>query len=97
MPVEVLFPEGRGCLELASSSCWSRILGIDAIGGAPHCNFGEKSCARVASWWRPGWRAVALAGVVLDLGGEVGDELGSLCQIDPQTGWSCSVGGMPGS
>ena len=29
----------------------------------------------------PGWRAVTLAGVVLSLVGEVGDKLGSLCQV----------------
>jgi hypothetical protein len=35
----------------------------------------------VASRCSPNWRAISLAGVLLDLGGEVGDKLGSLCQI----------------
>ena len=73
MPVEALFPQGRERFELASSSGWSRVLGIDAVGGPPHCDFADKCCARVTSWCSPGWRAVALAGVVLDLVGEVGD------------------------
>jgi hypothetical protein len=72
MPVEVLFPEGRERFELASSG-WSRVLGIDAVGRPPHCDFADEGGARSASWCSPGWRAVALAGVVLDLVGEVGD------------------------
>ena len=35
----------------------------------------------MASRCSPGWRAVTLADVILDLVGEVGDKLGSLCQI----------------
>ena len=81
MPVEVLFPQGGGCLELASSSGWSRVLGIDAVGGPPHCDFTNEAAAWVAFRWCPDWLGVALAGVVLDLVGEVGDELGSLCQV----------------
>ena len=34
----------------------------------------------------PDWWAVTLAGVVLDLVGEVGDQLGSLGQIGPPDG-----------
>ena len=41
MPVEVLFPEGRERFELGSSG-WSRVLGIDAVGGAPHCDFANE-------------------------------------------------------
>jgi len=61
MPVEVLFPEGRACLELASSSGWSRVLGIDAIGGAPHRDFANEGGARVASRRCPDWLGVTLA------------------------------------
>jgi hypothetical protein len=73
VPVEVLFPEGRERFELASSSGWSRVLGIDAVGGPPHCDFADEGGARTTFRWRPDWRAVTLAGVVLDLVGEVGD------------------------
>ena len=73
MPVEALFPEGRERFELASSSGWSRVLGIDAVRGAPHRNFANEVGARVSSQWCPDWLGVTLAGVVLDLVGEVGD------------------------
>ena len=71
-PVEALFPEGRKCFELASSG-WSQVLGIDGVGGAPHCDFADEGGAGVTPLWCPGWRGVALPGVVLDLVGEVGD------------------------
>jgi hypothetical protein len=58
---------------LASFSGWSRVLGVDAVGGAPHCDFADEGGARVSPWCSPGWLGVALAGVVLDLVGEVGD------------------------
>ena len=80
MPVESLFPQGRQRIELAPSG-WSRVLGIDAVGGPPHCDFANEGCARVSFRRSPGWRGVTLAGVVLDLVGEVGDKSGSLCQI----------------
>ncbi len=79
--VESLFPEGGDGIELASSSGWSRVFGIDVVGGSPYCDFADEGGARVASRRRPGWLAVASAGVVVDLVGEVGDELGSLCQV----------------
>ena len=81
MPVQALFPQGGGCLQLASSSGWSRVVGIDAVGGPPHCDFADKCGARVTSCCTPRWRANTSPGVVLDLLGEVGDELGSLCQV----------------
>ena len=78
--VEALFPEGRERFELGSSG-WSRVLGIDAVGGAPHCDFAAEGGAWVTSRCSPDWLGVALAGVGLNLVGEVGDELGSLCQV----------------
>ena len=75
MPVEALFPLGRERVELGSSSGWSRVLGINAVGGPPHCDFAG---ARMASRYSPDWQAVTLAGVVSDLVGKVGDQLGSL-------------------
>jgi hypothetical protein len=86
MPVEALFPDGRERFELASSSGWSRVLGIDAVGGAPDCDFADEGGPQLSSRWCPRWLGVALAGVVLNLGGEVGDELGSLGQVDPPEG-----------
>ena len=81
LPVESLFPQGGGGLELASFSGGSRVLGLDAVGGSPYCDFAHEGGVRVVSRCRPKWRAISLAGVVLDLVGEVGDQLGSLRQI----------------
>jgi len=85
MPVETLFPQGWKCFELGSAG-WSRVLGIDAVGGPPYCDFANERGAGVISRRCPDWRAITLAGVVLDLLGEVGDELGSLCQVGPPDG-----------
>jgi hypothetical protein len=79
IPVEALFPQGRKHFELCSSG-WSRVLGIDAVGGPPHRDFANEG-VRVSSRCSPDWRAITLAGVVLDLLGEVGDQFGSLCQV----------------
>ena len=72
IPVEALFPEGAERFELGSSG-WLRVLGIDAVGGPPHCDFADEGAARVASRWCPDWLGVTLAGVILDVVGEVGD------------------------
>jgi hypothetical protein len=85
VPVETLFPQGRKCFEWGSSG-WSWVSGTDAVGGPPHCDFADEGVARVASWWCPDWFGVSLAGVVMDLIGEVGHELGSLCQVGAPDG-----------
>ena len=72
MPVEVLFPESRERFELASSSGCRGSWGLMPL-PARHGDFADEGCARVVSWCSPDRRAVALAGVVLDLVGEVGD------------------------
>jgi hypothetical protein len=50
----LLFPQGGGCIELAASAGWSRILGIDAVGGSPYRDFADQCCARVTSCCTPG-------------------------------------------
>jgi hypothetical protein len=40
----------------------------------------------VASRCSPDRLSGALAGVILNLAGEVGDQLGSLCQVEPPNG-----------
>jgi hypothetical protein len=82
MPVETLFPKGRERFELGSSG-WSRVLGIDAVGGPPYCNVTDECGARVASRCSPYWGAANLVGMILDLVGEVDDQLGSLGQVCP--------------
>ena len=96
IPVEALFPQDRKHFELGSSG-WSWILGIDAVGGPPQCDFANEGCAQVGFRCSPDRLAVTVAGVILDLVGEVGDQLGSLGQVCPQTGWAWSISGMPGS
>jgi hypothetical protein len=80
IPVEALFPQSRKHFELGSSGC-SPVLGIDAVGGTPHCDFADKCSARVTSRRSPDRLGVTLAGMVVDLVGEVGDKLGPLCQV----------------
>ena len=70
IPVEVLFPERRERFEVGSSG-WSRVLGLDAVGGPPHRDFADEGSARVTSRWCPDWLGVTLAGVILDLVGDV--------------------------
>src|SRR5829696_3276836 len=80
IPVEALFPQGRTRFELGSSG-WSRVLGIDAVGGPPHCDLADEGRTRVASRWCPEGLGVTLIGVGVNLVGEVGDQLGSRCQV----------------
>ena len=77
IPVEALFPEGREGFELGSSG-WSRVLGIDAVGGSPYCDFANQGGGMTSSC-SPGWRAVTVAELILDLVDQVDDQLGSLC------------------
>jgi hypothetical protein len=70
IPVEALFPEGRERLELGSSG-WSRVLGIDAVGGPPYCDFAHETDAQMA-WHSP--RLIVGSGCgVANLAGQVGD------------------------
>jgi len=85
MPVKALFPQGSACVELAFSSGGPRVLRVDAVGGPPHCDFADEG-AGWSSGCSPDWRSVTLAGVILDMLGEVGDELGSLCQVGAPDG-----------
>ena len=72
MPAESLLPQGGGCIELASSSGWSRVLGIDAVGGPPYCDFANKG-GGTTSRCSPGWQAITVADGISDLLSEVGD------------------------
>ena len=78
--VEVVLPEGRGCLQLSCSG-WSWVVGVDAVGGPPHGDFTNDGEVRAAARRRPHRLGFVLAGVMSDPIGEVGDELGPLRQI----------------
>jgi hypothetical protein len=71
---------GGGGIKLAASSGRSRVLGIDAVGGSPHGDFADE-CGGMGSRYGPGWWALSLAEVISNLVGEIGDKLGSLCQV----------------
>ena len=85
MRVEAFFPKGGGCIKLASSSGWSRVLRIDPVGGPPHCDFANQGSGKLPHR-SPDRRPLTVADVILDLLGEVGDKLGQLCQVDPPEG-----------
>ena len=76
----------RRCFQRAGSvSSWPPPVGRGSWGLMPlaarHTNFADEGGARVTSRCSPDWRAVTLAGLVLNLAGEVGDQVGSLCQV----------------
>src|SRR5215218_1713841 len=79
IPVEALFPEGRERFQLGSSG-WSRVLGIDAVGGAPDCDFADEG-AGMSSRCGPDWLGVTSAGVIMNPARKAGDQLGSLGQV----------------
>jgi len=53
VPVEALFPQGRERFEVGLFSGWSQVLGIDSVGGAPHCDFADEGGAPVSAWSCP--------------------------------------------
>jgi hypothetical protein len=61
-------------------------LGIDAVGGLPHCKVADEGGVGVTSRCSPDRRGLTVADVIVDLVGEVGDQSGSLCQIGPPHG-----------
>jgi hypothetical protein len=73
IPVEALFPQGGGCLELASSSL------VAGLGN--RCRW-QRARPRFPGGLpvRPDWLGVTLAGAISDLVGEVGDQLGSFAR-----------------
>jgi hypothetical protein len=75
-----VLPEGGGCLQLCCSG-WSWVAGVDAVGGAPHCDFTDDGEVLAAVGRRPHRLGIVSAGVTSDLVGEVGNYLGTLGQI----------------
>ena len=90
--VERAICRSRRCFHRAGSvsswvpSGWPWVLGIHSVGRPPHCDVADEGGAQLASRCSPDRLGVTLAGVVLDLVGEVGDQLGSLGQIGPPDG-----------
>jgi hypothetical protein len=70
--VEVVLPEGRGCLQLCCPG-WSWVVGVDAIGCPPHRDFAHDGKVRAAARRRPHRLGIILAGVTSDPIGEAGN------------------------
>jgi hypothetical protein len=70
--VEVVLPEGRGCLQLCCPG-WSWVVGVDAVGGPPHRDFAHDGKVRAAARRRPHRLGIILAGVTSDPIGEAGN------------------------
>lgn len=70
--VEVVLPEGRGCLQSCCSG-WSWVAGVDAVSGAPHGDFTDDGEVWAAARRRPLRLGIVLAGVTSDVVGEVGN------------------------
>jgi hypothetical protein len=81
----------RRCFHRAGSvSSWFPPVGrwswcLMAVGGPPHCDFADEG-AVLSSRYSPDWLGVTLAGMLLDLVGELSDQLEPLCHIRPPDG-----------
>ena len=73
--VEALSPFDRRSLKL----CWSggsMVVGVDAVGGPPHRDVTDEGGAQRSARRRPCRLGGVVEGVVADVMGEVGDQLG---------------------
>ena len=83
--LELLFPLVRGRIELvASGRPW--VLRVDTGGSSKYSDFGDDSHARVTPRGCPGGRGVRLSGLLSNLVGQVGDELGSFGEVCSPSG-----------
>ena len=57
------------------------VVGVDAVGGPPHGDFTDEGGAQRSARRRPCRLGCVVEGVVADVMGEVGDQLGSLGQV----------------
>jgi hypothetical protein len=67
-------------------SGWSSVVGVDAVGGPPDGDFTDEPDVQVSTRRRPNRLDAVGAGVVSNVLGEVGDQLGSLSQVLPPIG-----------
>jgi hypothetical protein len=64
-----------------SSSGWSSVVGVDAVGRPPHGDFTDDGEVGAAARRRPHRLGFVFAGVISDPIGDVGHDLGSLRQV----------------
>jgi hypothetical protein len=64
----------------------SAVVGVDAVGGPTDGDFTDECDVRVSARRRPNGLDAVVAGVVSNVLGEVGDQVGSLGQVLPPVG-----------
>ena len=77
--VEVLSPFDRSSLELCGSG-GSLVVGVDAVGGPPHRDLTDEGGAQFSAGRCPCRLDGVVEGVVADVVGEFGDQLGPLAR-----------------
>ena len=78
--VEALSPFDRSSLKLCGSG-GSMVVGVDAVGGPPHGDFSDEGGAQCSARRCPCRLGGVVEGVVSDVMGEFGDQLGSLGEV----------------
>jgi hypothetical protein len=73
--IEMLLPFGRSGRHLFWSG-GAAVMGVDAIGGAPYGDFANESGAQRTALRRPMGLSAVVVGVMSNVVGEVGDQLG---------------------
>ena len=85
--VEALSPFDRSSLKLCRSR-GSMVAGVDAVGGPPHGDFTDDGGAQFSARRRPCGLGGVVEGVSSNVVGELGDQLGSLGEVDTPFGVS---------
>jgi hypothetical protein len=80
LPVEVVLPEGGNGVWLCWSG-WSAVVGVGAVGGPPDGDFTDDRGVQMSARRRPNGLGAVPAGVMSNVPGEDGDQLGPLCQV----------------
>jgi hypothetical protein len=78
--LEAVSPSDRSGLKLVWSG-GSVVVGVDAVGCPPHGDFTDEGGAQRSARRRPCWLGAVSKGVVADVMGEGGDQLGSLGEV----------------
>jgi hypothetical protein len=83
--IEMLLPFGRSGRQLFWSG-GAAVVGVDAIGGPPHSDFTKEGGAQRTALRHPMGLSAVVVGVMSNVVGEVGDQLGPPPQVLPPVG-----------
>jgi hypothetical protein len=83
--IEMLLPCGRSGRQLFWSG-GAAVVGVNAIGGPPHCDFTNESGAQRTALRHPMGLSGVVVGVMPNMVGEVDDQLGPPSQVLPPVG-----------